>query len=56
MTNRLGLLAVTIFAGCASDASPPAAPSDLTVAPLSGGAHITWKDNSSDEDEFGANL
>ena len=30
----------------------PAAPSMLTATPLSGGAHLTWKDNSSDEEMF----
>jgi large repetitive protein len=52
MANRLRLLAVFIASGCGTDASPPAAPTDLTVAPLGAGAHVTWKDNSSDEDEF----
>ncbi len=28
------------------------APSNLTAAPLGGGIHLTWKDNSSDEDAF----
>jgi hypothetical protein len=50
MTNRLFVIA--LVAACASDATPPAAPTDLTVAALGAGAHITWKDNSSDEDEF----
>jgi large repetitive protein len=52
MTNRLRLLALSIVAACASDAIPPAAPTNLTVAPLGAGAHVTWTDNSSDEDEF----
>ena len=30
----------------------PNAPSMLTATPLSGGAHLTWKDNSSDEEMF----
>ena len=30
----------------------PNAPSALKAVPLHGGAHVTWKDNSSDEDEF----
>jgi hypothetical protein len=30
----------------------PAAPSMLTAQPLSGGVHLTWKDNASDEDMF----
>lgn len=54
MTQRLGLLALTFsLAACASDdASGPAAPTNLTVAPLGAGAHVTWKDNSKDESEF----
>ena len=30
----------------------PAAPTALTAAVLSGGAHLTWVDNSSDETQF----
>jgi hypothetical protein len=30
----------------------PAAPTDLTVVPAGGGAHVTWTDNSDNEDEF----
>lgn len=43
-----------LLAGCASDpsVSPPAAPTNLSVAPLGAGAHLTWSDNSSDEVEF----
>lgn len=33
-------------------ASKPAAPSMLTAQPLLGGVHLTWKDNSSDEEMF----
>ena len=49
------LLAITLaVAGCASDTgtTAPAAPTALTAAALSGGAHLTWKDNSSNETEF----
>ena len=35
-----------------SGGAKPAAPSMLTAMPLSGGAHLTWKDNSSDEEMF----
>jgi len=31
---------------------PPVAPSQLTVAASSGGAHLTWQDNSADEMHF----
>lgn len=43
---------------CACDSSdddavePPAAPAQLTVASVDGGAHVTWQDASDDEDEF----
>src|SRR5436190_21002161 len=29
-----------------------AAPSNLTAVPMGGGVHVTWKDNSTDEDSF----
>lgn len=32
--------------------SPPQAPSDLMAEELSGGAHLTWQDNSDNETEF----
>ena len=32
--------------------SAPVAPSTLTATALSGGAHLTWKDNSDNETEF----
>ena len=32
--------------------NPPAAPSSLRVSKLGGGGHLTWTDNSNDEDEF----
>lgn len=42
-----------LLGACASDApTSPAAPTDLLVKPLGAGAHLTWKDNSSDELEF----
>lgn len=56
MSARLfSLFALTIVAACsASDPAggAPAAPSGLTVVALGGGAHITWVDNSDDEDGF----
>lgn len=56
MSIRLSsLLALTLVAAC-SDPEPgggaPTAPSALTVVALSGGAHMTWVDNSNDEDDF----
>jgi hypothetical protein len=35
-----------------SGQGPPAAPSNLTVHELEGGAHLTWTDNSDNESEF----
>ena len=54
MTHRLGMLAIALsLAACATDdAAGPVAPSNLSVAPLGAGAHITWRDNSKDENEF----
>ena len=47
------VLFVLVLAGCSSGSSgDPKAPSGLVVEELSGGAHVTWKDNSSDETEF----
>ncbi len=46
------LYVVALLSACADDASGPAAPTNLTVSPLGAGAHLTWKDNSSDESEF----
>ena len=39
---------------CGGDdaASPPAAPTGLAAAPLSGGAHLTWTDNADNETEY----
>jgi hypothetical protein len=31
---------------------PPAAPSDLEASIVAGGAHLTWQDNSDDEQRF----
>ena len=51
MLLRLAVLLPLV--ACASNAvEPPAAPSTLAVGLLGGGAHLTWLDNSSDEDEF----
>ena len=43
--------------GCSSGggddgATAPVAPTNLAAAPLSGGAHLTWVDNSDNETEF----
>lgn len=42
--------------GCAMDHgdadSPPAAPTGLEASEVAGGAHLTWADNSDNEDHF----
>lgn len=35
-----------------SSGAGPTAPSELTAAALQGGAHLTWKDNSDNEESF----
>jgi hypothetical protein len=48
------ILAITLLlAACAGDdPTAPSAPSTLAVDLLGAGAHLTWIDNSDDEDEF----
>ncbi len=58
MRHRSLLLAfaTTGFAASCMDSGHggggPAAPTNLTAAVLSGGAHLTWTDNASDETQF----
>jgi len=47
-----GLTLAGCVGGASSDDAPPAAPSGLTVVPREGAAHVTWKDNSDNEDHF----
>ena len=49
-------LSLTTFA-CGSEehgggGTAPAAPTNLTASKLGGGVHLTWTDNSTDEEEF----
>ena len=47
------LLGLGLLAGCVGSMGPDAdKPTSLTAAPQGGGVHLTWKDNSTDEDEF----
>jgi len=49
------LLGLGLLAGCMGAIDPDAdkkPPSNLTAGPMGGGVHLTWKDNSTDEDEF----
>jgi hypothetical protein len=57
--SAAGALVFTLGSlGCsgAVEAPPPgagpAAPTELVVTPLTGGGHLVWKDNASDEDGF----
>ena len=56
MQSRLLLLASAVLMTCTPAAMPaitaPEAPSQLLAEEQGGGAHLTWKDNSSNEDEF----
>lgn len=43
------------WAGCADHGdtdAPPEAPSNLEVSEAAGGGHLTWSDNSDDEEHF----
>jgi len=46
------LFVFTTACGSDSTATAPAAPTGLAAAALSGGAHLTWTDNSDNETEF----
>ena len=52
----MAYVALSGFAGCGDDSSTTGtditAPSGLTAVERDGGAHLTWKDNSSNEAEF----
>jgi large repetitive protein len=50
--SRILVLSILLSACASDDNSGPAPPTSLTVTPLGQGAHLTWKDNSSDESEF----
>lgn len=48
----LGSLLVACSSDSSTPATKPAAPSGLAAAALSGGAHLTWTDNSDNEEMF----
>lgn len=52
----LALLVVLVSSSCSgsggSDPTPPAAPTGLSVALMTGSPHLTWSDNASNEDGF----
>ena len=45
-------LSMLAIASCGMDMSMPNPPTDLKAEALSGGAHLTWKDNSDNESSF----
>ena len=53
---RVVMFSVLALGACSSDSNNssgvPAAPTMLTAELLSGGAHLTWKDNSDNETQF----
>jgi hypothetical protein len=54
MFSVIGFITVLGMVACDGTSAPaiPTAPSTLGAELLSGGAHLTWKDNSSNEDQF----
>ena len=53
----LFILVAATAVGCGGDddqggTSAPAAPTELSVSTVSGGAHLTWKDNADDEESY----
>jgi hypothetical protein len=52
ITRALLFAAVTATTGCGTHDMMPNPPTDLAVSELSGGAHLTWKDNSDNEASF----
>ena len=56
LLRALLLLTLLCAAACAEDHggadSAPAAPSDLEITEVSGGAHLVWSDNSDNEEHF----
>jgi hypothetical protein len=52
---RAAILALSFITACSDEPAtgdPPAAPTNLEVVQAGGGAHLTWADNSDNEDEF----
>lgn len=53
---RARLLVTILVIGCGTPSEPtgmgPAAPTNLEVSEVAGGAHLTWTDNATDEDDF----
>ena len=52
MRRPSSVLLVLVVACAADEPTPPAAPTALAVSLLGAGAHLTWQDNATNEDEF----
>ena len=53
LSPYLPIALTLLLAACGStDAAAPVAPSGLAAVALTGGAHLTWSDNSNNETEF----
>jgi hypothetical protein len=52
ITSIVAVALVAAVGGCGMDDMMPNPPSDLMAQELSGGAHLTWKDNSDNEAGF----
>jgi hypothetical protein len=57
ITGSLLVFATTLAVACGDDmdmdgSNMPKKPTELNVAPVAGGAHLTWKDNSDNESGF----
>ena len=48
----LAIVATGCMVGEAPEATAPVAPANLTAIPMAGGAHLTWKDASTDLQHF----
>lgn len=56
MRYAISFVLLGLVTSCGSEhgdaAAPPVAPSNLAVTSVGGGAHLTWQDNSDNEDHF----
>lgn len=55
MSTKIAALVLLLAVACDPDETEdavPEAPTDVEVAAVEGGAHVTWVDASDDEDEF----
>ena len=56
MRFAISVVVLGLVSACGSEhgdaAAPPVAPTNLAVSNVGGGGHLTWKDNSDNEDHF----